>query len=533
MTRLQIHDRAGYGFDMAGFSQGRAYFTTDGSVTTEFLGEEQEDADTWIAGYVVDGIPNVSLMATRYTLGSAGVIVHDIAYLDDNIREVVEISALNMFVSYPDLESGATYWSLTAFAGADEFIGNRFIDIIKAGPGNDVVYGRQGSDTLYGESGHDWLDGGAGIDTLYGGYGDDTYVVDQVADRVLEAAGAGIDLVRSSVSLRLAANVEKLTLIGANAWTATGNALANELRGNELDNRLDGLGGADWMAGGAGRDTYVVDNAGDVVSEAAGGGTDQIFASVTTILPSYVENLTLTGTGSTGGYGNALANVIRGNGAANAISGRGGADLMIGGRGDDSYAVDNAGDRVMEGAGEGTDTIYASVTFSLPSYNYVERMQLTGSAPIGAFGDGRANVLTGNAAGNTLSGGGGDDWLAGGAGADRLYGGAGLDHLRGQEGADRFVYRSAAEAGLGAVRDVVHDLEAGIDRIDLSLIDANALVAGDQSFTFIGANLFRGQAGEVRCQYGIVAGDLDGDGVADFEIALAGHNRVSSAEFIL
>ena len=72
---------------------------------------------------------------------------------------------------------------------------------------------------------------------------------------------------------------------------------------------LDGGAGADTMSGGAGNDTYVVDDAGDVVTEAAGEGTDTVRARVSYTLGANVENLTLTGTGAINGTGNALDNV--------------------------------------------------------------------------------------------------------------------------------------------------------------------------------------------------------------------------------
>lgn len=67
------------------------------------------------------------------------------------------------------------------------------------------------------------------------------------------------------------------------------------------------------MVGGLGNDTYHVDIGTDVVVEAAGGGTDTVFASVLDTLGAKVENLNLLGNGNFGGNGNRLANVITGN----------------------------------------------------------------------------------------------------------------------------------------------------------------------------------------------------------------------------
>src|SRR6185436_6049056 len=105
--------------------------------------------------------------------------------------------------------------------------------------------------------------------------------------------------------------------------------------------------GADTMIGGLGSDNYVVDNAGDVVTE-AGAGTDAVQSSVTFTLGANVENLTLTGVAAIGGTDNSLSNILTGNGASNTLDGSTGADTMIGGLGSDNDVVDNVGDVVTE-----------------------------------------------------------------------------------------------------------------------------------------------------------------------------------------
>jgi Ca2+-binding RTX toxin-like protein len=142
------------------------------------------------------------------------------------------------------------------------------------------------------------------------------------------------------------------------------------------------------------------------------------------------------------------------------------------------------------------------------------------------------DTLLGTAGVDMLSGLGGNDTLLGLAGDDVLNGGLDRDRLEGGSGADRFVFSDAAHSRVGVERDVITDfsvLEG--DRIDLSQIDANPLLSGDQDFTFLGrgsANRSIG-AGEVKYYHHggntYLVGGLDGDNQADFQIEIIGlHN---------
>ena len=185
------------------------------------------------------------------------------------------------------------------------------------------------------------------------------------------------------------------------------------------------------MIGGTGNDTYIVDNAGDVVTEAVGEGTDTVFATVSYTLAAGSEVETLSVNVATGLTltGNELNNTIIGNagndtligGAGNdTLNGGAGADTMIGGAGNDTYIVDNAGDVVTEAAGEGTDTVFATVSYTLAAGSEVETLRSNIAAGLTLTGNEFNNTIIGNAGNDTLIGGAGNDTLNGGAGADTM-----------------------------------------------------------------------------------------------------------------
>ena len=283
--------------------------------------------------------------------------------------------------------------------------------------------GNAGNNTLTGTAGDDTLDGAAGNDTMAGGAGNDTYIVDAAGDQIVEGVGAGTDTVQASADYILGNNVENLELSGA-ARMGTGNALANTLTGTDFNDTLDGKAGADTMSGGLGDDTYLVDDAGDVVNEAVGEGNDTVIASIDyTLTGTEIENLELSGAARMG-TGNAFANTLTGSDFNDTLDGAAGADTMAGGLGDDRYIVDNAGDTVVEGVGEGTDTIVASISVTLGAN--VENLELSGDGNTGTGND-LDNIMTGDVGSQTLIGGLGNDELDGGVGADTMEGGDGDD----------------------------------------------------------------------------------------------------------
>lgn len=283
-----------------------------------------------------------------YVVDETGDVVTELA--DGGIDEVM--SSVNTYTL------GANVENLTLYTGYIDAIarsgtGNALDNIITGSngantlsglDGDDTLEGNDGNDALIGGNGADWLDGGAGNDTLTGGAGDDVFVVDSALDSVVEAAGGGTDTVRASVSYTLAANVETLRLTGSGTIDGSGNALDNRLFGNSGNNVLNGGAGADRMNGGAGNDTYIVDNAGDRVYEALGGGTDTVQSSVSYTLGVGVERLTLVGSGALNGTGNELDNVLVGTSGGNTLTGGFGADTMTGGAGADRFVWNATGE---------------------------------------------------------------------------------------------------------------------------------------------------------------------------------------------
>ena len=259
---------------------------------------------------------------------------------------------------------------------------------------SDTIYGGGGNDTINGGDGNDSLNGGTGIDNMNGGFGNDTYVVDNVLDIAAEVAG-GVDLVQSSVSYTLSANLENLTLTGAAAINGTGNAKNNIIIGNGASNVLNGGTGNDTINGGAGND-------------AINGGDDNDFLR-----------------------GNAGVDVLNGGNGDDNILSDGDGGIYNGDAGNDTM-FSGLGNETMNG-GTGIDLIDHTVF----NGNYVFNMQtgLTNFAGESYLNFENVNMgggndtVTGNASANVINGGAGNDTINGGDGNDTLNGGAGLDQF--------------------------------------------------------------------------------------------------------
>jgi Ca2+-binding RTX toxin-like protein len=306
---------------------------------------------------------------------------------------------------------------------------------------------------------------------------------------------------------------------------------SDTLDGGDGDDVLDGGAGVDRTVGGTGNDTHVVDNALDVVEETAGGGTDLVYASVDYTLGSGVSVEALLARDNSLAtplslIGNELANTILGNNGANFLDGGAGADILGGYGGNDTYAVDNPGDQVIEGVGGGTDTVYASISYQLAAGSSVEVLGARDSSLTTAL------ALIGNELDNTILGNNGANFLDGGAGADILAGYGGND-VYAVDNAGDAVFEDAGGGNdtVYATANYVLNAGASVEVLaarDNSLTTALNLTGNEQAQTILGnngANILNGGAG---------ADVLAGYGGADtfaFTTALGGGNVDVIADF--
>lgn len=294
----------------------------------------------------------------------------------------------------------------------------------------DWLHGADGDDTLNGYGADDTLNGHAGADRMAGGAGNDFYYVDNVGDRIVEAAGEGTaDRIFSSISYRLAAGaaVEVLGTSfnpGTEAIDLAGNEFANSIFGNAGANQLEGGGGDDTLLGLEGDDRLHGDAGNDALI--GGSGHDILYGGT-------------------------------------------GVDTTTGGLGDDWHFVDHAGDVVVEAVGGGAaDRVFAGVTWQLGAADEVEILSTdnnVGTAAINLYGNGFANRIVGNEGANILDGGGGNDSLVGGGGDDGLYGGAGVDTLTGGAGFDQLDGGAGADVMDGGLGDDWYFIDNAGDRI--------------------------------------------------------------------
>ena len=188
----------------------------------------------------------------------AGGLGNDTYVVTDNFDTITENAkeGIDLVLSSVDFTLGANIENLTLAGDAPvNGTGNELANVIIGNANGNVLLGDAGNDTLRGGGGSDILSGDAGADKMFGETGDDEYFVDNVGDTVTEAANQDVDIVQSSISFTLGANVEHLFLTGNANINATGNTQDNDILGNVGNNRVNGGAGNDFLNGDFGNDT--------------------------------------------------------------------------------------------------------------------------------------------------------------------------------------------------------------------------------------------------------------------------------------
>ena len=428
-------------------------------------------------------------------------------------------------------------------------IGNDGNDSFIAGAGDDLLNGGAGADTLDANGGNDTLIGGAGADILNGGAGIDTadYSASSSAVNVNLATGSGSGGDAAGDTL---AHIENITG-SAGDDTLRGNAAANILIGNDGndsfiagagDDLLNGGAGADTLNANGGNDTLIGGAGADILNGGAGIDTADYSASSGAVnvnlatgngsggdaagdTLSYIDNI-IGSNGDDTFRGNAAANILIGNDGNDSFIAGAGDDLLNGSAGADTLDANGGNDTLIGGAGAdilnggaGIDTADYSASASAVNVNL-----LTG---IGSGGDAAGDTLSSI---ENITGSAGDDTFTGNAGANILTGNGGSDLMTGGGGTDTFVFNQVSDSPLDSGRDQIVDFAQGVDLINVSNIDA---------FTFINTGSFNHVAGELRFDTSMVAGhtivegDVNGDGLADFQIELHTTVVLTAGDFVL
>ncbi|CAN5220519.1 hypothetical protein BH10PSE7_BH10PSE7_04800 [soil metagenome] len=391
--------------------------------------------------------------------------------------------------------------------------GGNVSDVIQGGKGDDIIIGFDGKDVLRGGAGNDYIaktsavvhsgllarpaNNDTGDSQFFGGDGLDTIITGKGADR---ASGEnGDDTIVAS-------------------------------RGNDTYNGGKGTDDVDFTETKSGLTAGVTAT---IASDGPGANTGTSGSGLNTVKFTFIGIENMIGTKFADEFiGNGLRNFLDGGAGDDTLEGGGGADLLLGGKGDDTYVIKSSSTDIREDLAGGHDVIKSTVSWNLDLTRFVEDLVLEGNARTGTGND-LDNTIAGNVKSNSLFAGRGKDILHGHGGDDVLQGDLDRDELHGELGADRFDFNAVAESRVGKIHDVIKDFShAQGDTIDLSDIDANTHASGNQTFKFIGADAFRGDEGDLRYANRLLQGDVNGDGKADFEIAINAA-RLLSADLVL
>ncbi|TFL16193.1 calcium-binding protein [Jannaschia formosa] len=415
----------------------------------------------------------------------------NVVMVDRSVRDAnSDIIAPTLFVN----TKGTHYGTVTdADANIIRFghvVGTRLADDVRGYDKGSWLDGAGGHDTLTGGDGNDVLIGGAGRDLLRGGAGEDMVIY--------KGARADFDI----------------TKLSSRAW---------EVDDSSGDADLDTVEQVEWL----------------VFDDGALRLSDSAFVALSAIEGIY------RGAGTADDASNPAPRPapIPTAPAAPAPEPDPEEDeplILVGTDAKDVFDVTAPGTRV---SGKGNwDVVRSTVDFVMA--DDVERLELVGTRAIDATGSSRSEIVLGNDLANVihlgggadrsygregadqLFGGAGEDQLDGGGGDDVIVGGSGADTLRGRSGADRFEYRAISDSTRSAA-DIIEDFLSGVDAIDLSRLDADVTLPGNQAFGWK-----EGGRGALSFENGFLSGDVDGDGRADLRIGL-GEAWLASDDVIL
>ena len=423
--------------------------------------------------------------------------------------------------------------------GYNILYGDNGNDTIHAGNRDDRSYGGAGNDIIWTGDGEDYVDGGSGDDTVYAtdatngdvlhggsGTGDVLHLYHTTTESwnfSLVNGGSTYGLIADGFEELWFSGGDGVEVIegGANTDHMWGGAGGDMLSGLGGDDGLWGEEGADILNGGDGND-HVDGGTGDDLLY-GGNGTDDLDG----------------GMGNDSLRGDAGDDVLHGDAGDDTIRDGIGNDTVYGDGGNDTIRTGTGSDEVWGGSGDDViveETADATVYFNgIPLY--------IGDTLHGGSGDDTINAGGGH---DRLYGDGDDDILNGGAGDDLLVGGTGIDALTGGTGADVFAWNNVTESqAAGATADVITDFNrAAGDRIDLSAVDANDMLGGNQAFTFVGVVDFNTNNFTAAGQIGYFTSATDTyilintrvDAGTDFEemtIRVSGVHTVDASWFVL
>ena len=491
-------------------------------------------------------------------------------------------------LNFSGFEQLQTFFSFTSGAISARLIGGGLTDTLEGTSGVDMIEGRGGNDGLRGAGGDDRLSGGDGADTIAGEGGADTLSGGAGADRFRmifatespfatpdvitdfvtgedlldlnypELFGAGYVLVQQSAGgsvvlvdadangafetrILLSTSITAADIVAAVGITVVGDTTDQVLRGGGRGDALAGGGGNDQIAGGAGGDSLYGQDGNDLIYGQEGNDAAYGGLGADTLIAEVGDDSLLGEDGDDSLFGGAGADLMIGGSGSDGLYGGTEGDTLLGGDGDDALLGEEANDQLFGGAGAdlligaaGVDLLFGGgEADTLIGGAEADTLngeagndQLYGDAGVDTLMGAEGNdTVFGGADGDTLFGSNGGDTLNGEDGADVLVGGSGGDVLIGGAGGDLFLFQLASDS-TNAAADLIADFAKGFDLIDLSQVDANIGVAGDQAFVFVTGAL---SAGRARLTYDAASnrtlfeGDVTGDGMADLVFLINGN----------